>query len=159
MSRFLVASLLTTTIFLSACAPRLGGNDYSVSNAGDLGEILPGTIVGRKVVKIAGRDAGKENTPGVGALIGGGTGALLGSQIGGGRGRYATGAVGGLLGGIAGHYAEKALTEQEGFEYQIRLDSGKSVSIVQGAEPNLGVGQRVNVLVSTSGKRSRVLPA
>jgi outer membrane lipoprotein SlyB len=159
MSRFLVASLLTTTIFLSACAPRLGGNDYSVSTAGDLGEILPGTIVARKVVKIAGRDAGKENTPGVGALVGGGTGALLGSQIGRGWGSVAAGVAGGLLGGTGGHYVEKALTEQEGFEYQIRLDSGKSVSIVQGAEPNLGVGQRVNVVLSTTGKRSRVLPA
>ena len=85
-----------------------------------------------------------------------------GSQIGYGKGQVAGAVLGGLAAGVAGHYIEKALTEQDGWEYTVKLDDGRTVSIVQGAEPPLNVGQRVRVVKSqgkTKSQRSRVLPA
>ncbi len=161
MKKSVFALMGCALLSLNACAPRLGGSQYAVSGVGDVSQTLPGTIVAKRPVEISAKSPGNENTPGLGALIGAGTAGLVGSQIGKGKGQVA-GAVGGaLLGGVAGHYAEDALTSQKGFEYQVRLDRGGPnalVTITQGAEPNLSVGQHVFVIQAGKG-RSRVVPA
>lgn len=144
----------------SGCTPRLGGSDYGISAVGEFSETYIGTIASKSVVRIAGRDTGQDNTPGLGAGLGAVGGALAGSQIGYGKGQIAGAVVGGLAAGVAGHYIEKSLTDQDGFSYTVNLDNGRMVTIVQGAEPNLSVGQRVKVVKSENrrGGRSRVLP-
>jgi outer membrane lipoprotein SlyB len=52
---------------------------------------------------------------------------------------------------------EQKATEQQGMVYEVKLDQGGSVSISQGIEPMLSVGQRVKVIHSAK-ERSRVLP-
>ena len=139
---------------LTACAPKLGGNDYDVSGVGEVSTTLKGVIMAAKTVKLRPDDSSK---PGVGVVAGGLSGALLGSTVGGGhRMPVVSAVVGGLAGGAAGHAIENKLTEQDGTEYQIKLDSGKLVSIAQGLEPRLAVGQKVLVIESNRG-RSRVV--
>ena len=149
----IVATLSATSLMLSACAPKLGGNDYTAHGAGEISQTFKGTIASSRVVTINGSD-GKL---GAGAAVGGITGGLLGSTLGGGKGRLVTGVLGGLAAGAAGHLLEQKMTEQQGMEYQVQLDRGDIVTLTQGEDPKMAVGQRV--LVIQSGKdRSRVVP-
>jgi len=156
MKKFLlVAALTTAALSLSACTPKLGGNDYSARSVGEISETLKGTVVSMRVVNISAKDA---STPGVGALGGAVAGGVLGSQVGKGSGPAVIGTLGALGGAALGHYAEGRLTEQEGFEYQVQLDRGDIITLSQGAEPRLAIGQRVLVIKSNK-DRSRVVPA
>lgn len=159
-----VALALTTVLSLNACAPRVGGSNYSVSGAGEMSETFRGVIVGMRTITMAAKSPEHENDPGIGAGAGAFGGALATSGIGGGRGNVAAMGLGALAGGIAGHFAEKALTDQQGVEYQVKLDNGRLITLAQGAEPAMRVGQRVLVTpsrVSDTGKvinRGRVIP-
>lgn len=154
----LLSMLCASMLALEGCAPRIGGSNYSVRGVGEMSDTKRGVIVSARPVTIAAKTAERENEPGAGALAGGLAGGVAaGSLIGQGRGSLAAAGVGALAGAIGGHFIEKGLSDQEGFEYQIRLDEGRLVTMAQGADPVLRVGQRV--LVITSGKdRGRVVP-
>lgn len=159
-----VALALSTVLSLNACAPRVGGSNYSVSGAGEVTESYRGVIVGMRSVTISANSPENENQPGVGAAAGALAGGFGGAQIGGGRGSIVAAGVGALAGGIAGHMLEKNLTDQQGVEYQVKLDDGRIMTVAQGAEPAMRTGQRVLVIpsrVSATGKvinRGRVVP-
>jgi outer membrane lipoprotein SlyB len=149
----IVATLSATSLMLSACAPKLGGSDYSTRGVGEISQTFKGTIVSARPVMLNSSD----EKLGAGAAIGGISGGLLGSTIGGGKGRLVTGVLGGLAGGAAGHLLEGKMSEQQGMEYQVQLDRGDVITLAQGEDPKMSVGQRV--LVIQSGKdRSRVVP-
>lgn len=150
----LATSLITTSLLISGCAPKLGGHDYNVKGVGEVSKTLKGVIIGARSVMI---NAHNNSQMGAGAAIGGISGALLGSQIGGGRGQILTGVLGGLLGGGAGHLAEGHLQNQEGMEYQVQLHNGEVITLSQGAEPKMSVGQRILVIESNR-DRSRIVP-
>ncbi len=155
MSKVLLTSaFIGCALLASGCAPKLGGNDYASSSVGEISQTEIGTITSKRVIRI---NASEANKPGVGAMAGGIAGALAGSTIGQGKGSTLASVIGGLAGGFGGHALEQNATAQDGFEYQVRLSDGSSISITQGAEPALSVGQRVKVIVSKS--RSRVIPA
>ena len=155
MKKFLIATAFTTSslLALSGCAPKLGGSDYSAHGMGEVSQTFKGTVVSMRPIAISGSD-GKI---GAGAAIGGITGGLLGSTLGGGKGRWVAGALGGLAGGGAGHLLENKMSEQQGVEYQVQLDQGNIITIAQGEEPKLAVGQHVLVIQSER-TRSRVIP-
>ncbi len=154
MKKVLIMTLSAASIMLSACTPKLGGDDYSTSGAGEISQTFKGTIIAMRPVAINNNPNG---SLGAGAVIGGLSGALLGSTIGGGKGRLVTGVLGGLAGGGAGQLIENKMGEQQGTEYQVQLDRGDVITLTQGEEPKMAVGQRV--LVIQSGKdRSRVVP-
>ncbi|HLD95142.1 MAG TPA: glycine zipper 2TM domain-containing protein [Alphaproteobacteria bacterium] len=153
----LSSSMIAATL-LSGCAPRIGGSDYSIHGVGEVSRSEGGTIVAVRVVNISARGTGQDNQPGAGALLGGLGGAVLGSQIGQGKGAIIAGTLGAVGGAVGGHYAEKALTDQQGYEYTIRLDKGEEVTVTQGADPAMANGQRVRVIYSAR-DRSRVVPA
>jgi outer membrane lipoprotein SlyB len=93
----------------------------------------------------------------LGMAAGGVLGGVGGSMIGGGRGNTLA-TVGGAAGGAAlGALAQRALSEQEAMEYSVKLTNGQIMSVTQGADSPLQVGQRVLVQVSHQG-RSRVVP-
>ncbi|RZI45885.1 glycine zipper 2TM domain-containing protein [Candidatus Finniella inopinata] len=156
MKNILVASAVIASALLSTgCAPKLGGNDYSVKGAGEISQTQKGVIVAARPVMINAQDASQ---PGAGSVIGGLSGALLGSQIGGGKeGRVVTGVLGGLAGAGAGHLIQGKVTEQEGVEYQVQLDRGDVITLTQGAEPKMSAGQRV-LVVQSNRDRSRIVP-
>lgn len=147
-----IAAIGLTAMAISACTPEVGGSDYSVQGVGSVSNTAKGTIVSVRAVKIHARDRSK---PGVGAVAGGLGGAAIGSQFGGGRGRYLTTAAGAIGGALAGHAIEQKVTEQTGYEYQVKLDKGGTISITQGA-PRMGAGQRVTVIYGGRG-RSRIV--
>lgn len=160
-------SLLT----ISACTPKLGGDDYDVQSVGQVSTTLKGVVVATRKIKIRANDAPQE--PGVGAAVGGIGGAVAGSTVGGGHKMPLVSAiVGGIAGGVTGHMIEQKLKEQDGIEYQVKLDRGDVITIAQGAEPKLVVGQRVlviesnpnlkvgrgGVLIESKQARSRIVP-
>jgi outer membrane lipoprotein SlyB len=111
-----------------------------------MSETLRGVIVSKQVVNIGAKRPENENDPGLGAGVGALAGGGAASYIGKGSGKLWAMGAGALAGGIAGHFAERALTDQEGFLYTVQLDSGRTISLSQGAEPNMAVGQRVLVI-------------
>lgn len=158
MKKVLVVSLLcASTLLLEGCAPRIGGSNYSVRGSGEMSQTYRGVIVSSRVVTISAKTAEQENTPGAGALAGGVLGGVAGSTIGGGRGSVVAAGVGAVAGALAGHMMEKGLTDQEGFEYQVRLEDGRLITIAQGADPVLRVGQRV-LVVKSDKDRGRIIP-
>ncbi|WP_290920987.1 glycine zipper 2TM domain-containing protein [Halodesulfovibrio sp.] len=152
IKRYQLVLLLLALVALVGCTNRYNPNVYSGDQAMQADSISYGTITRMNAVTI------KDDNTGVGLVGGGVAGGVLGSQIGGGSGAV-VGAVGGaILGAAAGAYAEDEFQKTNGVQITVRLDSGRSVSIVQAAEgSNYSVGQRVRVVTSPNG-RARVLP-
>ena len=155
MKNLLVVSAAVSCALLSTgCTPKLGGNDYSVKGAGEISQTQKGVIIAARPVMINAQDASQ---PGVGSVVGGLSGAVLGSQIGQGKGSMVAGVLGGLAGAGAGHLIQGKATEQEGVEYQVQLDRGDVITLTQGAEPKMSAGQRV-LEVQGNRDRSRIVP-
>ncbi|MFI9652440.1 outer membrane lipoprotein [Guyparkeria halopsychrophila] len=131
--------------FLSGCASSLSSDAYSRDSARQMQTVYYGTVESIRTVRIEGT-----KTPiGTGAgAIGGG---ILGNQVGGGSGRALATVGGVLLGGMAGSAAEEGITRQTGYEISVRLDNGRSVSIVQAADVSFQPGERVRVIEARDG--------
>ncbi|MEI7493848.1 MAG: hypothetical protein WCJ92_04550 [Alphaproteobacteria bacterium] len=157
MKKIFLIAFATLPLFLTSCAPKLGGSDYSMADVGTNSTSLRGSIVAVRVINI---NASQPNTPGVGAAAGALAGGATGYVVS--NGGIFTSVAGGLLGAAAGHFAEQGLTNQEGFEYTVDLDNGEVKTIAQGADPKMSVGQRVIVILNNKGAagqaRSRVIP-
>ncbi|MCT4535400.1 glycine zipper 2TM domain-containing protein [Halodesulfovibrio sp.] len=152
LKRYQLVLVLIALTVLAGCTNRYNPNVYSGDQAMQADSISYGTITRMNAVTI------KDDNTGVGLVGGGLAGGLVGSTIGGGSGRV-LGAVGGaIVGATAGALAEDEFQKTDGIQITVRLDSGRSVSIVQAAEgSNFSYGQRVRVITSPNGK-SRVLP-
>lgn len=147
-----ILTLASLSIFSSGCAPKYGGSDHDEATIGEVSKTYEGIILSKRVVNLNGTDNG------VGALAGGAVGFGLGQAVGGGHGRVAAATLGTVAGALAGNAVGKNLSSQQGYEYQIKLSSTKEVlTIAQGQEPNILVGQDVYVVKSNRG-RSRVIP-
>jgi outer membrane lipoprotein SlyB len=147
----LTAVLLTVTV--AGCTPKsMSGDVYSRERAQRVQTIEYGEVVEVRQILIEGTKSG------VGTLAGGVLGGALGSGIG--RGAGSTiGVVGGaIVGGVAGSAAEEAATKQPGVEVTIRMDTGKTIALVQGIDPPVFVGDRVKVLRNPDGS-ARAIPA
>ncbi len=82
-----------------------------------------------------------------GAVIGG----LLGNTIGGGTGRSLATAAGAVAGGVAGNSIEGAVNRTDGVQLVIKMDSGKTIAVVQKADKQaFRVNQRVMLLSNGS---------
>lgn len=152
------AAVLAASLALTGCAPKIGGDDYSVLGIGEVNKSFKGKIISTRPILISSKTASGQSQIGVGAVAGGVAGGLLGSQMGCGSGAIVAGTLGTLGGAMGGQLAEQKLSEVDGIEYRIKLDSGSIVCIAQGTEPRLVVGQRVTVLNSVL-ERNRVIPA
>ncbi|MFW6020697.1 MAG: glycine zipper 2TM domain-containing protein [Guyparkeria sp.] len=131
--------------FLSGCASSLSSGAYSRDSARQMQTVYYGTIDSVRTVQIEGT-----KTP-VGTGAGAITGGILGNQVGGGSGRALATVGGALLGGVAGSAAEEGLTRQPGYEITVRLDNGRTVSIVQAADVSFQPGERVRVIEARDG--------
>jgi len=146
----LTAVLLTVTV--AGCAPRsMSGDVYSRERAQRVQTIEYGEVIEVRQILIEGTKSG------VGTLAGGVLGGALGSGIGRGAGRT-IGVVGGAIaGGVAGSAVEESATKQPGLEVTIRMDSGKTIALVQGIDPPVYAGDRVRVLRNPDGS-ARAIP-
>jgi len=142
--------LAVIVAIVAGCAS-VGPQDYGRSEARVVQTVAYGTVEGVRTVRIT------EDKPIVGTVAGAALGGLLGNSIGHGGGRAAATVIGAVGGGIAGNAIERHATAQDGQEIVIRLDSGTTIAVVQGAAQGFETGQRVRVL--TGPKGSRVEPA
>jgi outer membrane lipoprotein SlyB len=82
---------------------------------------------------------------GLGAVAGGVTGAIVGSQFGRGNGRTAMGVVGAAGGAFAGHQIEKNVRTTTSYRVIVRMEDGSARTVYQSAAPAFGVGEKVRV--------------
>lgn len=140
---------------MCGCGRNIASNNYSSASVGEAMTTYAGTVTNVRKVQI---QEGEKLTDNVaGGLVGGLVGGVGGNMLGKGNGNTATTVGGALLGAAAGAAAQRALSEQEGLEYTVKLDSGSMMTVVQGTDSPLAVGQRA--LVQVSKNRSRVVPA
>ena len=178
MKSFISKSIAVLSLFaiLSGCARDLSDSMYTSDSTFSL--TMEGVIVSTRAVKIKDTDKMGNNTGGM--LAGGAMGAAVGSGIGGGSGNTMAIVGGAIAGGLAGAAIQGKLGESKGFEYIIKVDTSKIkdtyfdgnasmrnvvataklnglVTVVQGADSVLGVGQKVYIIYSEN--RTRVIPA
>ena len=139
---------------VSGCAPRVGGNDYSVGQTRSSQTIYHATVTSVHQVTI---NSSGNTRQLAGGAIGSVAGGVIGSTMGHGSGRTLATLGGALLGGLLGAGAGDATAHQTGQEITVKYDDGSEESIVQGMDPIVYTGQRVRVLVNANGTR-RVVP-
>lgn len=149
MKSVLITLFALFAFLLTSCTQNISPNNYNASYVGEANRVVKGTIVHVRSVQVSG------NT-GVGTVAGGVAGGAAGSLIGGSTQANIIGAVGGALaGGLLGNYAEQQINRQQAIEYVIKTRKGNLISVVQGPQSNLYVGQHVLVIL---GARARVIP-
>ena len=120
-----VSASLVLLLFLANCA----GPSTSSYDAAEVGQVINtarGTVLMSREVTVQ----NGENS-GAGAVAGGAVGASIGNLIGSSGGSIVAMVVLGLVGVGMGLLAEKEVRNQEGFEYLIRTDDGRIVTLVQ----------------------------
>ena len=145
-------SISLLTLGLTGCVSGLQGSTYSRSEARQVQEVEFGTVLSTNPVVIEGKQSGAGQLPG--AIIGG----VAGSSVGEGKGQQIVTILGAVGGAVVGSMIEEQATRSQGLELTIKMDSGKTLSIVQEVD-NVNVfreGQRVRVL--TQGALARVSP-
>lgn len=141
---------------LTGCARDISSGSYEEATVGSVASTYACTVVSVRRVRVNGQD--KLGNNGLGLAGGAIAGGVLGNAVGGGRGRTIATAVGALAGATAGAYAQKNLEEQVGLEYTVKLDNnGRLMTVVQGADNALHVGQPALLMVYPTG-RSRLAP-
>ena len=145
---------LFLVFFLSGCASSLEGGVYSRDEARQTQTVEYGQVDEVRPVIIEGTQSG------IGAAVGGATGAIAGSGVSSGDRESRLGAVLiGTAGAVVGDRIEESMTRAQGLEMIVTLDSGRVVSVVQevSSVDEFAPGQRVKLL--GSGRNQRVSPA
>lgn len=144
-------STLAVFICLGAvsCKPNISPDSYSVGSVGQVNRVVRGVIVSARAVAISGTNTGIG--AGAGAIAGGAGGSVIGGST---EANIAAGVAGAVVGGLIGAMAEQEITRQTGMEYVIEAENGALITIVQGDESPLGVGEKVLVMY---GGRARVI--
>lgn len=148
MKRVIAPAVVMSLLALAGCTntSTLSGDVYRGDQAGTAQSVSYGTIQSVRPVQI---QDGNDNSV-LGSLGGAVIGGLLGNQVGGGSGRTLATAAGAIGGTMAGSKIEQATDRVDGYELEIRQDSGQNVVVVQKADRNWQVGQRVKLVASGS---------
>lgn len=146
----MIALTALTALSLAACSETPGQGRYSAYESGVAAHVEEGEVVSFRPVSI-----GANNT-GTGAVVGGVSGAVVGSQFGGRRQDHATfGIAGALAGAVLGNAIEKG-NETQGYAYTVRVRrSGELVEIVQPDASPIPNGSAVAI---SYGARVRIAP-
>ncbi|QPB42330.1 outer membrane lipoprotein [Rodentibacter haemolyticus] len=147
MKKMTVALVLAAALSVTGCANTdiFSGDVYSADQAKEARSISYGTLVSVRPVKI------QADNPGVIGTVGGGAiGGIAGSAIGGGRGQAIATAVGAIAGAVVGSKIEEKASQVNGAELVIKKDDGKSIVVVQKADPKFVAGKRVQIVGGSS---------
>ncbi|MFP4088610.1 MAG: hypothetical protein ACLFUL_17670 [Desulfobacteraceae bacterium] len=145
INRLSVLFLAVLLAFCAACASSRSTKTYTREEARRVQTVETGKVVRVEPVRIEGT-----KTP-LGVVAGGALGAALGSTIGRGTGQVIAGVAGDIAGGVAGGAVEEAATKKDGLEITVRLDSGRTVVVVQEADVAFGPGDRVALIKGPDG--------
>ena len=143
------------SLALASCARQISPGVYTGGSVGEVRQTYAGTLQSARLVTVQEDELLEDNR--TGGLVGGVAGGAAASRIGQGTGKAVAIAGGALAGAALGALAERSVKRQQAMEYIVRLDSGALLTVVQGLQPQIGIGQRVYVQESARG-RSRVLP-
>lgn len=136
MKKSLILLISSAVFFLAGCATDISSQSYQVGKVGQTSRATPVVVVGARSVQVSGTNS-------VGRPVGAIAGGVAGSAIGGSGRANILGALGGaVIGGVAGGAIESGATKQTGIEYVVETSSGALITVVQGPEPALAVGQR-----------------
>ena len=172
----LLISIVLLVSVVSGCARDLSSNVYSSGST--LSLTLDGKVVAVRQVTVKENDKLGNNSGGM--LAGGVAGGVLGSTVGKGNGQTVAVVGGALASAALGALAEDKLGTAKGYEYVVKVDTSKLksnyyegntamrnaissattsgvVTIVQGTDTVLSVGQKVYVIFSDD--RTRVVAA
>jgi outer membrane lipoprotein SlyB len=141
--------LLGAALLLSACS-HASSTRYDATDVGRTIETTEASVISSRPVQISGE------TNLVGPAAGGALGAAGTGLIFQGSGLAAV--IGGVLGAGVGYLSQQQLNDREGIEYVLRMDDGRTVTLVQNREsdePPLPDG--TPVLVQVSGQYTRVI--
>ena len=142
-------AVLLVPALLAGCASGLGSGDYERKEARRVYEVKMGVVESVRTVKLEGTDSN------VGTVAGGVVGGVAGSGVGGGKGSAIGAVLGAVAGGVAGKVVEEVATRKTALEIVVRLDSGRTIAIVQeDAGESFARGDRVRIL--ESGGQARV---
>lgn len=139
---FTLAVALAAT--LAACASRESASVYGRHETGREQTVRMATVEAVRQVQIQGSRSQ------VGTIAGGVVGGIAGSTVGEGRGSAVGAVLGGVAGGVAGSTIEEGATRKDGIEITVKMDSGELRAIVQEADEQFKIGERVRLL-STGG--------
>jgi len=140
---------VSSTICVFAGCADVSPSSYSVGSVGQVNRAVRGTIISVRDVRIQGSQTGTGAT--AGAIAGGAAGSQLGNDA----AAHVAGAVGGaVVGALAGGAIEEGSTRQAGVEYVVETETGAIMTLVQGAEDRMSIGDHVLVLY---GDRSRII--
>ena len=147
MKKMAVALALAVTLGVTGCANTdiFSGDVYSAGQAKEARSISYGTLVSVRPVKIQADNQGV-----IGSVGGGVLGGVAGSAIGGGRGQAIATAVGAIAGAIVGSKVEEKASQVNAVELVIKKDDGKSIVVVQKADPKFVAGKRVQIVGGSS---------
>ena len=140
--------LLLSGIFVavtSGCASSRSGKVYSRDQARKPHTVETGTVEAVSEVTIEGTKSG------FGTVVGGVAGGVLGSTVGKGSGATIGAAVGALAGAATGALAEEKMTRKAALEITVKLDSGRTVVVVQEADVVFVGGERVRMVKGPDG--------
>ena len=134
---------------LSACETYDRPDRYGPYEAGVPARVEQGVVVGARPITLGASDSG------AGAVIGGVSGGVVGSELAGRGDHFAGGLLGAVGGALIGSAIERSNTHR-GFAYLIRFDrSGREIEVAQADAYPLRQGVHVAV---TFGPRVRVIP-
>lgn len=141
--------ILLLPAVLAGCASGRGGDDYERSEARRVYDVKMGVVESVRTVKLEGTESG------IGAAAGGAIGGIAGSTTGRGKGSAVGAVIGAVVGGLAGAATEEVGTRKTGVEVIVRLDSGRTIALVQEDHgEKFQPGERVRIL--ESGGQARV---
>lgn len=142
--RLILVGLLVVGL-LTGCASGRSGKTYSRDEASQSLSVYYGTVLAVAPAVIEGT-----KTP-IGPAAGGATGAVLGSAVGGGSGRAIATVIGGIAGAIAGGAIEESATRRDAYEITVELDNGQLIAVVQEADEEFAVGDRIRIVKGRDG--------
>jgi len=139
MSRFILIALCGALVSVG-CVTSNPGSVYPRHQTQQAWSVEEGKVSDIKDVSIEGERTG------LGRIGGGYIGYEVGRYAVNGRATDVAGAVGAVAGAVAGGATEERITRQKGFEITVNLDKGASIAVVQAADQQFQVGERVKIL-------------
>ena len=146
-----ISFLALLPLLAIGCASRTSSHVYSRYQAQTVQNADEGQVINVRPVEIEG------SVSGLGVVAGSIMGHAIGGTIGEGSGQELARVFGTIAGALFGAAAEESASRQSGLEVTVRMDYGEVIAIVQAADEEFYVGDRVWVLRHYDGS-ARVVP-
>ena len=140
-----ILAVMLAALAAAGCASPSSGRVYSRQEARVAWDVQYGRVVAVDDAVIEGRRSA------LGRVGGGLIGYQAGRAVGSGSGQHIACAVGAVAGAVAGQAVEEKATREEAWQFTVKLDGGRTVSIVQARDQSFAVGERVRVYTRRDG--------